>query len=92
MDASIANVFTLTLTTNTTLAIKNGQPGVPIYISLLQDATGNKTVAYNGAGGMTIIGPTTTVATVGDSVTCLIVMPLSYTVAIVVSNRKTSNL
>ena len=88
LDASTANFFTLTLTVNTTFAIKNGQPGVPIFINLAQDGTGGRTLAYNGAGGMTITGPATAPAAAASAATSLIVMPTSYTAAVVVSNQQ----
>ena len=87
-DASTSNAFTLTLTTNTTFAIKNGQPGVPIYLTVTQDGSGSRTVAYNGAGGMTITGPTTTVNATASTTTCLVIVPTSYTAATVVSNQQ----
>lgn len=88
LDASIANVFTLTLTAATTLAIKNVQPGQAIYIIVTQDGSGSRTLAYNGAGGMTITGPTTTINGTASTVTCLIVVATSYTAATVVGNQQ----
>lgn len=88
VDASLGNVFSLTLTVNTTLAIKNGQPGVPIVLNLVQDGVGGRTVAYNGVGGMTITGPTTTVAAGVSAATCLTIVPTSQTAASVVINQQ----
>lgn len=88
IDASIANVYSMTLTAATTLTIKNGQPGIPIYLIVTQDGTGSRTLAYNGAGGMTITGPATAPAAAASAATSLIVMPTSYTAAVVVSNQQ----
>ena len=88
IDASIANVYSMTLTAATTLTIKNGQPGIPIYLIVTQDGTGSRTLAYNGAGGMTITGPTTTINATASTTTCLIVVPTSYTAATVVGNQQ----
>lgn len=88
LDAGIGNVFTMTLTANTTLTIKNMQPGQMMFIGVTQDGPGSRTLAYNGAGGMTITGPLTTINGTTVTTTWLSLVATSQTAATVFSNQQ----
>lgn len=69
IDASRGAVQAATLTGNVTLALTNLVDGAPFILILTQDGVGARTVAWNGAGGATIVNSPTIATGTGQTST-----------------------
>lgn len=54
LDMSQGNIFTCTLIGNVVFTVKNTRPGHVAWVNAVQDGTGSRSVAWNGAGGQTV--------------------------------------